>query len=200
MQQKGERSKQKLLTYAMRLFAKKPYAEVTLREIEKVTGMSHGAVMYHINNKENLFREAVELFVFRQNTLTSLPDNEDRTLKNTIAEFINVLIKEQRYWKRLGISNINRALVNVQMSCYNVIRGSLKHAGEWYEQECSIWKKEIEKAIATGEIKEVDADLLAHTIENTYLGAAYAGMPCTGGYDLKTLEKQLMLIYEGVKI
>ncbi len=180
-------------------FTRQPYADVTLREIEKATGLSRGTVMYHINNKENLFRETVEMFVFRQNTLTSLAEDPNRSLKDTISEFIRILGTEQRRWKRNGIRNINFALVNIQMSCYNIIKDSLKHAGEWYESECAIWKGVIERAIASGEIREVDADLLAHTLENTYFGAAYAGMASPDGYDLNVVEQQLMLIYDGWK-
>lgn len=130
-------------------FAKKPYADVTLREIENATGLSRGTVMYHITNKETLFREAVDMFVFRQNTLTSLAEDPNRSLKDTISEFIKMLGKEQRRWKRNGIRNINFALVNIQMSCYNVIKDSLKNAGKWYESECAIWKEVIVRAILT---------------------------------------------------
>ncbi|MDE5807519.1 MAG: TetR/AcrR family transcriptional regulator [Muribaculaceae bacterium] len=146
----GDATRKRLLTAALRLFTQKPYDKVTLKEIEHATGLSRGALMYHVPNKETLFREAVEMFVFGNNTLTALEDSD---------------------------------------------KESLKDAGEWYENECSLWREVIERAIASGEIRKVDSGLYAHVFENCYLGTAYAGLPLPGGYSPEMVGEQLLAIY-----
>ena len=55
----GEVTRKRLLVTALLLFTQKPYDKVTFKEIEKATGLSRGALMYHVPNKETLFRDAV---------------------------------------------------------------------------------------------------------------------------------------------
>lgn len=195
----GELTRKRLLVAALILFTQKPYDKVTLKDIEAATDLSRGALMYHVTNKETLFKEAVELFVFRNNTLTALHENDKTTLEQTIRNFVNVLSEEQRNWRKEGIKNINYALVNIQMSYYSLFKETLRAAGEWYENECQIWREVIEKAIDNGEIREVDANKFAHIFEDTYLGAAYAGMPKSGGYSPEYVGNELMAIYELMK-
>lgn len=195
----GEITRKRLLTTALRLFTRKPYDKVTLKEIEAATGLSRGALMYHVPNKETLFREAVEMFVFRNNTLTALRESDKSSLEKTIKRFVAMLAEEQRNWRKEGIKNINYALVNIQMSYYNLYKETLRTAGEWYENECSIWQEVIENAIKKGEIREVDANKFAHLLEDSYLGAAYAGLPKSGGYSPEQVGEELLAIYELIK-
>ncbi|MDE6026594.1 MAG: TetR/AcrR family transcriptional regulator [Muribaculaceae bacterium] len=191
----GDATRKRLLTAALRLFTQKPYDKVTLKEIESATGLSRGALMYHVPNKETLFREAVEMFVFGNNTLTALEDSDKESLKTTICSFVKMLSDEQDYWRKEGVENINYSLVNIQMSYYSIFKESLKAAGEWYENECSLWREVIERAIASGEIRRVDSGLYAHVFENCYLGTAYAGLPLPGGYSPEMVGEQLLAIY-----
>lgn len=195
----GDITRKRLLTTALRLFTQKPYDKVTLKEIEAATGLSRGALMYHVPNKETLFKEAVELFVFHNNTLTALQESDKASIEKTIKKFVKILAEEQRNWRKEGIKNINYALVNIQMSYYSIFKESLRAAGEWYENECRIWREVIERAIESGEIKEVDADRFAHLLEDCYLGAAYAGMPKSSGYSPEHVGDELMAVYELLK-
>ena len=42
-------SKQKILLESFKLFATKPFSDITFTDIEKVTGLSRGAILYHFN-------------------------------------------------------------------------------------------------------------------------------------------------------
>ena len=53
----GKPTKNRLLIEAFKLFAHKPYDRVTFADLEEVTGLSRGAILYHIKTKENLLRE-----------------------------------------------------------------------------------------------------------------------------------------------
>lgn len=199
MRNKGDITKKRLLDTALLLFAQKPYEKVTLREIERRTDLSRGALMYHVPNKETLFKEAVELFVFSNNTLTAIPESEMGSLEQTIKSFLKMLADEQEHWRNVGIKNINYALFIVQSSYYSTIQGSLKVAEDWYENECRIWRGVIERAIESGEIRTVDADLFAHIFEDCYLGDAYASITGETGYSIEKLGEQLMALYELLK-
>ncbi len=196
MKSEGQSTRKRLLETALLLFTQKPYDKVTFREIEAITGLSRGALMYHVPNKETLFKEAVELFVFRNNTLTALEEKDKCSLEQTIRSFVKILTEEQLYWRKIGVKSINYALVNVQMSYYSVFKESLKAAGEWYENECRIWREVIERAIESGEIRKVDANQFAHIFEDTYLGAAYAGLPKLTGYSPEYVGAELLAIYD----
>lgn len=195
----GDITRKRILTAALRLFTQRPYDKVTLKDIEAATGLSRGALMYHVENKEALFREAVGVFVFSNNTLTSLTDSDKSTLENTIRRFVKMLADEKRTWRKEGINNINYALLNIQASYYSLFKEALTVAGEWYENECRIWRQVIERAIESGEIREVDADRFAHLFEDCYLGKAYASITLPRGYSPEQVGEELMAIYDLLK-
>ena len=56
----GKPTKNRLLIEAFKLFAHKPYDRVTFADLEEVTGLSRGAILYHIKTKENLFLNVVK--------------------------------------------------------------------------------------------------------------------------------------------
>lgn len=195
----GDITRKRILMAALRLFTQRPYDKVTLKDIEAATGLSRGALMYHVENKEALFKEAVEIFVFSNNTLTTLSDSDKTSLENTIQKFVKVLAEERRAWRKEGINNINYALLNIQASYYSLFKDALTIAGEWYENECSIWREVIERAIESGEIREVDADRFAHMFEDYYFGIAYAGITKPRGYSPEQVGDELMAIYDLLK-
>ena len=195
----GDKTRERLLLEALKLFTSKQYDQVTYSDLEKATGLSRGAILYHIKNKESLFKEVVGRFVFKNNTLTSLHESQMGSLKETIDNFMDQLVYEQNHWKKDGIDNVNFALVNIQMSAYTLFPDSLQFAKEWYRKETKIWRNVIEDAITAGEIRKVDARIFAKIFENCYLGSAYSGLPQQGGYDVECVRHQLMEIYDMIR-
>lgn len=194
----GDKTRQRLLLEALKLFTTKQYDQVTYNDLENATGLSRGAILYHIKNKETLFRDVIGKFVFRNNTLTSLDESQRTTLKDTIDNFMDQLEKEQKEWLKNGIPNINFALVNIQMSAYTTFPDSLVYAGGWYEKEVGIWREVIVKAIADGEIRKVDPTMFAEIFEETYLGAAFAGLRNEYGYNVERVRHKLHCIYDTI--
>lgn len=199
MRSGGDKTRQRIQLVALKLFAAKQYDQVTYCDLENATGLSRGAILYHIKNKETLFRQIVGTFVFKNNTLTSLEESKRKTLKDTIDNFMDQLSKEQKYWKKEGISNINYSLVNIQMSAYSLFPEFLEFAKEWYEREIAIWREVIENAISSGEIRKIDAAIFAEIFEDTYLGAAYAGLPEEDGYNIERVRHKLQAIYGAIQ-
>lgn len=52
-------TKKTIIVEAFKLFASKPYDQVTFADLEKATNLSRGAIMYHIKTKDNLFIEVM---------------------------------------------------------------------------------------------------------------------------------------------
>ena len=50
----GDRRRQ-IISVAQRLFAERPYAEVSTTEIAREAGVSHGLLTYHFGSKRNLY-------------------------------------------------------------------------------------------------------------------------------------------------
>lgn len=199
MRSGGDKTRQRVQLEALKLFTAKQYDQVTYRDLENATGLSRGAILYHIKNKETLFREIVGIFVFKNNTQTSLEDSQRRTLKDTIDNFMDQLSREQKHWKKDGITNINYALVNIQMSAYSLFPDSLEYAKNWYDREIAIWREVIENAISSGEIRKVDPTIFAEIFEDIYLGAAYAGLPEEDGYNVERVRHKLHALYGAIQ-
>lgn len=194
----GDKTKQRLLLEALKLFTVKQYDQVTYSDLEKATGLSRGAILYHIKSKEQLFRDVVSMFVFRNNTLTALTPEQKSTLKSTIDSFMDLLAQEQKHWTDTGIKNLNFALVNVELSAFIKFPDTLTYGGEWYRNECNIWREVLDRAIASGEIVNVDTAIFAELIEDAYLGAAFAGLPQPTGYNVERVRHKLLSLYHAI--
>lgn len=55
-------SKQKILLESFKLFATKPFSDITFTDIEKVTGLSRGAILYHFKSKDEILASIIDRF------------------------------------------------------------------------------------------------------------------------------------------
>jgi transcriptional regulator, tetR family len=195
----GEKTRERILREALKLFTTEQYDQVTYSDLEKATGLSRGAILYHIKNKEKLFRDVLGAFVYKNNTLTALDESKRETLRETIDNFMDQLAKEQKYWRKFGIANINFALLNIQMSAYTTFPDVSGFAREWYQKEIAIWREVIERAVANGEIRRVDPLLFAELFEDTYFGTIYAALPTEEGYNIERVRHKLHCLYDTIK-
>ena len=53
-------SKQKILLESFKLFATKPFSDITFTDIEKVTGLSRGAILYHFKSKDEILASIID--------------------------------------------------------------------------------------------------------------------------------------------
>ena len=85
---KGEKSRQKILREAFRLFATRLYDRVSFSVMEKEIGISRGSMIYYFRNKEGLFKEVVNTFVFNASSVKAVPD----AYKLSLCSFYKYLI------------------------------------------------------------------------------------------------------------
>ena len=153
MRRKAENSvsKNKILLEAFKLFASKPFEKVTFADLEKTTGLSRGAILYHIQTKENLFEMVLENLIFKRSTIVS--NDNIVGLWNHIEDFIQKRIEEQEDFSSSAIANVNKAFFNIECSAFSYSDKMADFALSWVEKELANWIKLLNDAIAAKEIK-----------------------------------------------
>lgn len=98
-----ELTREMIMDAARNLFAEKGYQHVSMRQIAKELGYSHGAIYYHFQNKAELFFALVEShFHMLNNTLEEIMqrDLEDREkLKEIFVGYIKFGLTYQSHYE-----------------------------------------------------------------------------------------------------
>ena len=197
----GKSTKDRLLIEAFKLFTSKPYDRVTFADLEQATGLSRGAILYHVKTKESLFLSVIEKFIFEINSISSISNDSQSDLKLILARFIDSCIKEKKEMADYGICNVNNAMLNIIISAFYSLPKMREFAFKWLSQEKVTWMNILEKAKAQKEIRsDVDVELFAGLFENVFLGTYLGGVAYIGGYQIDQLEREIMQLYQLIKI
>lgn len=193
---KGETSRKRILVEAFKLFATMPYERVSFSVMEKEIGISRGSMIYYFKNKEGLFKEVVQTFVYGASSIKAVPDAYKLSLCSFYTYFIETLKREQEQLSNLGIVNINEALMRIENSALTYIPNFKEQTAQWYEEELQIWKSVIEYAVSSGEISNrVDPVTISYFYEDCYLGRAFNGVFMKTGYDIDKLQQTYDQLY-----
>ena len=193
---KGETSRKRILMEAFKLFATMPYERVSFSVMEKEIGISRGSMIYYFKNKEGLFKEVVQTFVYGASSIKAVPDAYKLSLCSFYTYFIETLKREQEQLSNLGIVNINEALMRIENSALTYIPNFKEQTAQWYEEELQIWKSVIEYAVSSGEISNrVDPVTISYFYEDCYLGRAFNGVFMKTGYDIDKLKRTYDQLY-----
>ena len=193
-------SKKKLVIEAFKLFASKPYDQVTFADLEKAANLSRGTILYHFKTKENLFKEVMHFFIFQSISVTSISVTDKMTLKDFLLACVEECAQEVHGMKSLGINNINLAKLNIESQGFYFYPEMKNESLTWFNNQYNIWEKRILRAISEHEIKPMkDAHSIASLFINQYLGISYSGLIRDDGIDLEKLKKDLLFIYDLIK-
>ncbi|MCM0347404.1 TetR/AcrR family transcriptional regulator [Bacteroides fragilis] len=192
----GKSTKEKLIIEAFKLFASKPYDQVTFADLEKVTNLSRGAILYHVKTKENLFNEVIHYFIFQTVSAASVENRDKMTLREFLMACIDECDRGIKKMAEIGIYNINLAKLNIESQGFYFYPQMKEEAEKWLEEQYAIFEKVIEKAIVECEIKPVaDISCIASLFIDSYLGISYSGIIRDNGMDINKLKNNLLLIY-----
>lgn len=212
---KGEQTKEKIYEEAFKLFVSKPYELVTVRYMEKVVGVTRGAIFYHIKDKHELFKEVIEkYFLKHQNPYESIGyDILDKDI--TLLEYIDIYISRQeaRINKLYAFAGIdkNTADKKVISKTDSFYLGLLLSTGyylddynekmyENYRMDKNTWSFFIQKGIEKGEIKpNTNVRLYGEMFTSIHLGKAFIDS-YEKGVDLKETKGLFMEIYNKIKV
>jgi len=201
MEKEKIKTKDRLLQEAYKLFASKPYDQVTFTDLEKATKLSRGAILYHIQNKENLFRQVLDKYLINRHTkYFILKYNPTISLKCFIEALIAVYAKEVEIEKSIGIANINLALLNILSSAFSIFPEMRPQMDVWCNSEVNLWKQVLENALQQNEIKpDTDIERTAEMFYTVYLGLAYRGITKPHGFEVEKAEKEFFMLYGAIK-
>lgn len=193
-------TKNKLIIEAFKLFASKPYDQVTFSDLEKATGLSRGAILYHIKTKENLFIEVINYFIFQITSAKSVKLTEEISLKEFLQAYINECMKEVKNMENIGITNINLAQLNIESQAFYFYPEMKNESYKWIEEQYTVWERVIKYAISINEIKSTfESRDIASLFINQYIGISYTGIVREYGIDLERLNKNFFMIYQMLK-
>ncbi|MCA1744685.1 MAG: TetR/AcrR family transcriptional regulator [Bacteroidales bacterium] len=177
-----------ILTEAFRLFAKHTYEQVTFVELETATKLSRGAIMYHFKTKELIFKSMCDRFLLKESSVLERLNaqiSSDMTLKALVDLYIRVIADLKADYQEIGISNMNKALINItNQATYFYPNFEIK-AMKWKVMQVQFWQSMLKKAAQSNEIKaDVDFEVVAELFEDTYCGIAYSGIIYPEGIDM----------------
>ena len=196
----GAETKRKLIFQAFVLFSKKPYDAVTFSDLEKMSGLTRGAIMYHIKTKQDMFNLVVESSLQSRYSILEIPLKEQDCLKNFILDFIHVCEKTAKAMAGLGIKNINLAHYNIENQSLYYYQNYDKLAKQMQATELKVWTQVVKKSAQSKEIKQdINPEMLASVFYYAYLGHAYSSAKEEKGCNIKKLTEELLFIYDTVK-
>lgn len=192
-----------ILTEAFNLFATHTYEQVTFNELEASTNLSRGAIMYHYKTKELIFKSMCDRFLLKESSILERLNEQmtsEITLKALIDCYIDIIAELKIHFREIGISNMNKALINItNQATYYYPNFEIK-AMKWKVMQVQLWNTMLKKAVKSKEIKEnIDTEMISELLEDTYCGIAYSGLIYPEGIDIEYLRKAFEFIYQSIK-
>lgn len=180
-------SKQKILLESFKLFATKPFSDITFTDIEKVTGLSRGAILYHFKSKDEILASIIDRFII--NKEYDLPTIDvSKSMWDNIKNFIAVKQRQQEFFTSIGIQNINRAFIYIAANCMNLLKEIPNETQQRLEKEKKYWKELLLLGIEKQEIKNsVNVEVEKLSFMEIYYGYSYMSMTTPNGYDTNCL-------------
>jgi AcrR family transcriptional regulator len=208
-------TKEKIYREAFKLFMSKPYESVTIRDIENAIGMTRGAIFYYVKDKEELFREVIEKFYVKNQSLTSKIEIEELKPDMSLKEFIDVYIKGiekaiKKIYEFAGIAKTNtgreelaridRFYLSIALITDFYLKDFHKKIEEILTEEKNSWNFFIQRAIASGEVKPgTNAKLYSELFSSLYLGITFNDA-FYGGIDTQHLKELFLMLYNQIKV
>ncbi len=193
----GKITKENLIFQSFILFSTKPYDKVTFNDIEKATGLSRGAILYHFSSKQEIFNAVVESALLGQTTILEISIKEDNPLQSFIVDFVNRSKDAIKVMNKNGIKNMNLAHYNIESEALYFYPQFNKLARQMRATVLTVWTQVIKKAQEADEIKQnLDPEKLALLFSNAYLGHAYSAAKEENGCDTELLLNELMYLRE----
>jgi len=190
-------TKDLILKESFKLFAWKRYEQVTVSDLERVTKLTRGAIFYYMKNKEHLFIEVLDKYVFGRN---AAPVQGQQTLLSYINLFLDQLKESKKQMNSLGVKNMNFAYANIANQAIYYYPEYTKLAKDKDDEELNCWIKILRNAVDSGEIaKTTDVESVAGIFQQTYVGLCNKGIILPEGIDLEETRKTFLSIYNLIK-
>lgn len=186
-----------IIDSSFKLFLEKSYEQVTVKDIEKATGLTRGSIFYHVMNKEDLFLKVIDKYIIdTQRIKKKMRINKETTLEGFIQKYFKGVQKTMDY---MYSSNIYKSYFFLIMQATIHYPHFDEKATELIDTENKAWEKIIKQAIQSGEIHE-DTDVKEAIIRFRcgFLGLAFM-RSLTEGMHINELIEYYTATYNSLK-
>lgn len=192
-----QETKDLILKESFKLFAWKRYEQVTVSDLEKVTKLTRGAIFYYMKNKEHLFKEVLDKYVF---THDIIEDYDKSSLAGFINSYVAYLKDAKKQMASLGVKNVDFAYVNIENQAIYYYPDYTQRAKEKNAKMIEIWSEVIENGIKSGEISNtIDVQSVATIFNSVYVGLCYHGIILPDGINIEQIQAIFTSIYDLIK-
>lgn len=169
-----------LARIALELFAERHYATVTIKDISRAAKVNSAMIYYYFNDKEDLFRAAIESAIdeafalFESHGKSRKHDNP----ADAIGDWLDI---------HVALSKQLRSVVKISLDCKGVI-GNLPEGHEpikrFYRHEDEILQKSLREGIEQGLFRKVNPAVVS-TMISTILDGVMARSLILTDFDME---------------
>ena len=204
LMKKDFNSQELILFNAFKLFLENNYKEVTIADIEKVIGMSRGAIFYYYKNKNELFNAVIDKYIIdKQSTDKLIEETEITSFKSFLEKYIQGIKNAMTVIMQAEVKNILRCYFNLIYSAINHYPGFEENGSLIIHNENKSFQKFLKLGIKTGEIRsDIDIKQTALTFQSIFYGLSYISSVTTHQevLDLNILKKSFINYYNTIII
>ncbi|MBD5337103.1 MAG: helix-turn-helix transcriptional regulator [Bacteroides sp.] len=195
-----------LFNAAFKLFLLHQYKGVTLADIEKETGMTRGAIFYHANNKEDLYRKVVKRYwIDRQNLKKKMNLTKDcSSLKEFIYSYTASISRTMNDLHSLLAGCTVQQASQAYLSFLMQLKETAPDLHDEYlsnrTYELFTWNDVLRAAVASGEISEaIDTYAFAQTFLFLFYGQTF-WEALDNGLNVDQLRRNYLKIYDAIRV
>ena len=196
----------RLFNAAFKLFLLHQYKGVTLADIEKETGMTRGAIFYHANNKEDLYRKVVKRYwIDRQNLKKKMNLTKDcSSLKEFIYSYTDSISRTMNNLHSLLTGCTVQQASQAYLSFLMQLKETAPDLHDEYlsnrTYELFTWNDVLRAAVASGEISEaIDTYAFAQTFLFLFYGQTF-WEALDNGLNVDQLRRNYLKIYDAIRV
>lgn len=159
-----EDRKEKILLKAIELYMIEGYANVSITDLQAALNMGRGTLYYYFKDKDELFQEAVSMYLLQPKQRAFSRVKETATIQDMIDAMMYYLEQLKEVYEQVENKNINTSnVVTVMYTAYSRFPDLYKKARRLYERELNLWIQAIKNSMRAGEIRgNVPIDITAH--------------------------------------
>mgnify|MGYP003440149563 FL=1 len=159
-----EDRRDKILLKAIELYMIEGYANVSITDLQAALNMGRGTLYYYFKDKDELFQEAVEVFLIQPKQRALNRVHPTVTIPEMIEAMLYYLKQLQDVYIQVENKNINVSnVVTVMYTAYSKFPELYKKARRLYEQEFNLWTQAIKNSMRAGAIRgNVPIETTAH--------------------------------------
>lgn len=165
----GERADE-IKVVALRLFAERDFKRVTIKEIARHCDINTALIYYYFENKEDLFRAAIEHAIAQAIGRYQQVHHDDHNPVQRISDWFEINARLATSMGKLLKIMLDYSLSDLR---FDSVDGLIR---EFYENERLILSQNIRKGMSLGLFRSVDAERVALFVSSHLDGVEFAAM------------------------